>query len=43
MTDWAQHGLTLAATDSAARVPIARRLYDCIAAALAQAIAPAVR
>ncbi len=43
MTDWAQHGLTLAATDSAARVPNARRLYDCIAAALAQAIAPAVR
>jgi hypothetical protein len=43
MIDWAQHGLTLNPTDSAARVPAARRLYDCIAAALAQAIAPAVR
>lgn len=43
MTDWAQHGLNLATTDPAARVPLARRLYDCIASALAQAIAPAVR
>lgn len=43
MTDWAEHGLNLSATDSAARVPVARRLYDCIAAALARAIAPAVR
>jgi hypothetical protein len=43
MTDWAKHGLNLAAADSAARVPLARRLYDCIALALARAIAPAVR
>lgn len=43
MTDWAQHGLNLTATDSAARVPVARQLYDCIAGALARAIAPAVK
>lgn len=43
MTEWAAHGLNLAATDHAARVPVARRLYDCMAAALARAIAPSVR
>ena len=43
MADWAQNGLNLTAADPATRITVTRRLFDCIAGALARAIAPAVK
>lgn len=43
MEDWAQHGLDLSAVAPAHRVAVARKLFDCLAVTLAEAIARAVR